>query len=145
MIEELKKEIKADEGCVYKIYKCSAGELTFGIGHMVKEHDPEYGYNVGAPVMPMRVNDAFNEDIDNALYDCHRVFPHFFMLPKEAQKILANMMFQLGINRFRTFKRMIAAVKDEDWSLAADEMRNSLWNKQTHARSERLIARMKAL
>jgi lysozyme len=145
MIEELKREIKADEGCVYKIYKCSAGELTFGIGHMVKESDPEYGYNVGAPVMPMRVNDAFDGDVDIALYDCHRVFPHFFMLPVEAQKILANMMFQLGINRFRTFKKMIAAVKDEDFDRAADEMRNSFWNKQTHARSERLIARMKAL
>jgi len=145
MIEELRKEIRLDEGCVPKIYTCSLGELTFGIGHLVKECDPEYGYNVGTPVSMKRVNDVFEEDVDLALYDCHRVFPHFFFLPEEVQKIMANMMFQLGINRFRKFKKMIAAVENKNWALAADEMRDSLWNKQTHARSERLIARMKAV
>ena len=145
MIEELKKEIESDEGRVYKIYTCSAGELTFGVGHMVKPHDPEYGYMAGTPVTPMRVNDAFSGDVGIAINDCHRVFSDYDDYPVEVQKIMANMMFQLGINRFRGFKKMIAAVKDRNWSLAGDEMRNSRWNKQTHARSERLIARMKAL
>jgi len=142
MIEQLKKELRLDEGFVYEIYKCPAGELTFGIGHMIKPHDPEYGKPVGTPVMPMRVEEVFEQDVNNAVKDCHSVFPQYFEFPVEAQKILANMMFQLGMKRFCGFKKMIAAVDDRDWRLAAEEMRDSLWNKQTHARSERLVSRM---
>lgn len=144
-MQELKREIESDEGRVYKIYTCSAGELTFGVGHMVKPHDPEYGFHVGTPVMPMRVDDALTEDINIALFDCNEVFEEFDDFPREVRKILANMMFQLGVNRFRGFKKMIAAIEDRNWSLAGDEMRDSLWNKQTHARSERLISRIKAV
>ena len=143
MIDELRKEIKADEGCRHEIYKCTAGELTFGIGHLVKEYDPEYGKPEGTPVMPMRVDDAFKDDIRITLHDCREVFCLFDIFPTEVQKIIANMMFQLGVTRFRKFEKFIDAIDHADWDRAADEMRDSLWNKQTHARSERLIARMK--
>ena len=145
MIDELKEEIRSDEGCEYSIYKCTAGKSTFGIGHMIKLHDPEFGQPEGTPVPEDRVEAVFRQDVQGAIMDCHAVFGDFFNFPEEVQKIMANMMFQLGINRFRTFEKMISAVEDDNWSLAGDEMRNSLWNKQTHARSERLIARMKAL
>ena len=143
MIEELKREIMVDEGCKHSIYKCTAGKLTFGIGHMVKDYDPEFGKPEGTPVMPIRVDDAFKEDIRITLQDCRSVFLLFDTFPSEVQKIIANMMFQLGVNRFRRFVKFIDAIDQQDWSLAGDEMRDSLWNKQTHARSERLIARMK--
>ena len=142
MIDDLKKELRRDEGCKYSIYKCTAGKPTFGIGHMVKTDDPEFGAPTGTFVMPMRVEEAFSEDVKTAVKDCHTVFDDFFSFPEEVQKILGNMMFQLGINRFLTFKKLILAIDDSNWNLAADEMRDSLWNKQTPARSERLIARM---
>ena len=145
MIKELKTEIKADEGRKHSIYKCTAGEYTFGIGHKIKPYDPEFGKPEGTFVMPMRVEEAFENDIKICLNDCRDVFSGFDIFPTEVQKILANMMFQLGINRFRKFKKMIAAIDDQNWSLAADEMRDSLWNKQTPARSERLISRMKSV
>ena len=144
-MQELKREIEDDEGRVYQIYTCPAGELTFGVGHLVKDYDPEFGEPEGTPVMPMRVDDALTDDINIALFDCSEIFDEFDDFPREVRKILANMMFQLGINRFRGFKKMIAAIEDRNWSLAGDEMRDSLWNKQTHARSERLIARIKAI
>ena len=51
--------------------------------------------------------------------DCHEGFlVIIFSFPEEVQKIMANMMFQLGINRFRTFKKMISAVENHNWSLA---------------------------
>ena len=145
MIGGLKKELCQDEGCKYSIYKCTAGKLTFGIGHMIKPTDPEFNMPEGTVVMPMRVEEAFEQDVQGAIMDSCEIFDDYFLYPEEVQKIIANMMFQLGINRFRTFKKMIAAIQDQDWSQAGDEMRDSLWNKQTHARSERLIARMKAL
>ena len=40
---KLKEEIIRDEGVVYAIYKDHLGYPTFGIGHLVKEADPEFG------------------------------------------------------------------------------------------------------
>ena len=145
MIDELMKEVESDEGRKHSIYKCTAGEFTFGIGHMVKPDDPEYGQDEGTKVSAKRVNEAFRQDIEIALADCRSVFLKFDELPEEAQKIVANMMFQLGLPRFRGFSHFISAVKRHDWIRAAEEMRDSRWFWQTNARATRLIKRMKAL
>ena len=55
------------------------------------------------------------------------------------------MCFQLGRPRLSKFKKFIAAVKEQDWELAADEMKDSRWYNQTTARAERLISRIQAL
>ena len=143
--QELKNEIRADEGCVNEVYRCTAGKLTFGIGHMIKPDDVEYGLEEGTVISDDRVERVFDEDVTTALGDCWIAFEDFASLPPEVQKIMANMMFQLGLGRFMQFKRMMKAVEYHDWLWAADEMRDSLWNKQTHNRSERLIARMRMI
>jgi len=42
-IDELREELKEDEGCKYEIYLDHLGLPTFGIGHLVTEWDEEYG------------------------------------------------------------------------------------------------------
>ena len=66
-------------------------------------------------------------------------------MPEEAQLVIANMCFQLGRPRLSKFKKFIAAVKEQDWERAADEMKDSRWYKQTTARAERLISRTQVL
>lgn len=51
---------------------------------------------------------------------------------------LVNMLYNLGGPTFRGFKKMIAAIKDENWELAAKEVRNSRWYYQTGNRGERI-------
>ena len=46
-IARLSQEIAADEGKRLDIYFCSENVRTVGIGHMLKESDPEYSLNVG--------------------------------------------------------------------------------------------------
>jgi lysozyme len=58
---------------------------------------------------------------------------------------MANMMFNLGYPRFCKFKKMIKAVKDEDWLEAAEQMQDSRWYKQVTNRADRLILRMRAV
>ena len=48
--EILKEQIKRHEGEVLEIYKDSLGYLTFGVGHLVREDDPEFGEPEGTPV-----------------------------------------------------------------------------------------------
>jgi len=121
------------------------GLPTFGIGHLVRDDDPEHGWEVGTSVDESRCNEAFEQDIQTVLSDCDKLYPEFADLPEEAQRIIANMMFNLGYPRLSKFKGMKAGVDARDWNRAADEMVDSRWYKQVTNRAERLVARMRAI
>ena len=79
------------------------------------------------------------------LSDCEILYPDFGDLPEEAQQIIANMMFNLGIPRLSKFKGMKAGVDARDWERAADEMVDSSWYRQVTNRAARLVVRMRSL
>ena len=144
-IEQLRKELEVDEGVKYEIYNDHLGYPTFGIGHLVRDNDPESGEPVGTPVSEDRVIEAFNQDVETVLNDCTILYGDFNELPEEAQLIIANMMFNLGRPRLSKFKGMKAGVDSRDWNKAADEMIDSAWYRQVPNRAERLVKRMRAL
>ena len=143
---KLQNEIADDEGVKYETYRCSEGYPTGGIGHLITEWDEEYYEQpIGTKIPNEQVDDWFAKDIQVTLKDCEIIFEEFDSLPQEAQLVIANMCFQLGRPRLSKFKNFIAAVKDQDWDRAADEMKDSRWYKQTTARAERLISRIQVL
>ena len=144
-IEQLRKELEVDEGVKYEIYNDHLGYPTFGIGHLVRDTDPEAGAALGTPISEDRVIEAFNEDVETVLSDCAILYDDFNDLPEEAQLIIANMMFNLGRPRLSKFKGMKAGVDSRDWNKAADEMIDSAWYRQVPNRAERLVNRMRAL
>ena len=144
-IEQLRKELEVDEGVKYEIYNDHLGYPTFGIGHLVRDTDPEAGAAVGTPVTEDRVIEAFNEDVETVLSDCAILYDDFDELPEEVQLIIANMMFNLGRPRLSKFKGMKAGVDSRDWNKAADEMIDSAWYRQVPNRAGRLVKRMRAL
>ena len=144
-IEQLRKELEVDEGVKYEIYNDHLGYPTFGIGHLVRDTDPEHGQEIGTPVSEDRVIEAFNNDVESVLNDCTILYGDFSKLPEEAQLIIANMMFNLGRPRLSKFKGMKAGVDARDWKKAADEMVDSAWYRQVSNRAGRLVTRMKAL
>ena len=117
-IEQLRKELEVDEGVKYEIYNDHLGYPTFGIGHLVRDTDPEAGAAVGTPVTEDRVIEAFNEDVETVLSDCAILYDDFDELPEEAQLIIANMMFNLGRPRLSKFKGMKSGVDSRDWNLS---------------------------
>ena len=142
-LDVLRKEIEADEGCVYKIYRCSEGYPTAGIGHLLTEWDEEY-YDkpIGTPVPEEKVQEWFINDVQTAINDCNDIFNSFEKLPEDIQHVLINMSFQLGKPRLSKFRRMIAAVEMEDYREMALQMEDSRWFKQTTNRAQRLIDRV---
>ena len=142
-IEKLREEIKYDEGSVNEIYLDHLGLATFGIGHLVTEWDEEYGWEIGTPVSEDRCNEVFDSDIQIVLADCKQLYPDFNELPEEVQRIIANMMFNMGRPRLSKFKGMKAGVDARDWDKAADEMVDSRWYRQVTNRAERLVERMR--
>ena len=144
-IDKLREEIAYDEGSVNKIYLDHLGLPTFGIGHLVIDTDPEHGQPVGTPVSEDRYNSAFDEDVKTVLNDCTILYDDFDDLPEEAQRIIANMMFNMGRPRLSKFKGMKRGVDARDWNAAADEMVDSNWYRQVTKRADRLVARMRAI
>ena len=146
-IEELQEELVADEGKKLEIYMCTADKRTVGIGHMLTPVDLEWELNVGDTISEDRCDQLFFADIKMTINDCENVFSNWDELNGEAQKICANMMFNLGRSRMKNFKKFIAALDEvpPNFSNAALEMADSRWHEQLPARSQRLIDRMKAI
>jgi len=142
-LEKLREELEIDEGRVDEIYTDHLGYPTFGIGHLVVEHDAEYGKEIGTYVPENRVIKAFEQDIETVLSDCNRLYEDFEDLPEEAQRVIANMMFNMGYTRLSKFKGMKSGVDARDWNQAADEMVDSRWYYQVINRANRLVERMR--
>lgn len=143
--DKLREELADDEGCKLEIYLDHLGLPTFGIGHLVREDDPEHGEPVGTPVSDERVRQVFALDIAVTLEDCKRLYDDFDDLPEGAQLVIANMCFNLGYPRLSKFKDMRAAVNERSWNAAADAMVDSRWHDQVPNRAKRLVKRMRAL
>ena len=144
-IDDLRQEIQNDEGRVNSVYLDHLNLATVGIGHLIKESDPEYGLPVGTVVDDERVNELFDQDIKVTLSECEQLYGNFNDLPEEVQKILANMMFNLGRPRLSKFRKLCKAVADRDWQECAVQMEDSRWHKQVTNRANRLISRMKSV
>jgi lysozyme len=144
-IDRLRKQLEIDEGCKHEVYLDHLGLPTHGIGHLIIESDPEYGQPVGTPVSDERVKECFELDLESVQVDCKRLYDNFDELPDEAQEIIANMIFNMGLSRMRGFRGMKAGVDARDWNKAADEMVDSRWYRQVTNRAERLVKRMRGL
>jgi len=131
-IEQLKKDLKVDEGFRDCVYQCSAGANTIG-----------YGWNMDA--LPLSLDAAdfiLEEHIFATLDECAKL-PWFTRLSHNRQNIIINMVFNMGMGRFLGFKNMIQALKDSRFNDAALEMLDSKWARQVGLRADRLSAEMR--
>ena len=145
--EAVYEQLKIDEGVEYEIYNDHLGYPTFGVGHLIKESDPENGQPVGTTVSEERVRECFEDDLDTAIGECHHLYGEgdFGNFPDEVQQVLVNMMFNMGRPRLSGFKKFNAAIEARDWIEAAKEGRDSRWYRQVSNRAERLMVRLEHL
>ena len=131
-MSKLINQLKSDEGLRLKPYKCTEGYLTIGYGRNletsgISENEAEV----------MLVNDIYR--VMESLNDYGLLIDH----TQPRQDVLINMAFQMGVNGLLKFKNMIRALDDRNYSLAAKEMLDSLWAKQTPERAKRLARQMR--
>ncbi len=131
------ESIKTDEGTVknannnHVAYKCPAGKWTIGFGRNI---DAEGGLGLtddeATFLLTNDVTRVFHSLVDN-IYD-------FNSLSDERQIVLINMCFNLGLPRFLQFKKMIAAIKVNDFDEAAIQLLDSRYARQVGQRANRL-------
>ena len=85
-MEKLREQLEIDEGVVHEIYLDHLGYPTFGIGHLVRETDPEAGWDVGTAVTESRCIKAFESDIESVLSDCYKLYEDFDDCQKKLNK-----------------------------------------------------------
>lgn len=132
---ELLQQIKEHEGLVLKPYKCTANKLTIGYGHNLEDNG----------LSKTACEFILSEDIDEAKKNLYAVFTRkFYESLNDNQKIaLIDMMFNLGLSRFLTFKKFIQAVKNKDFIKASAEIINSRAYQQNKSRYKKLSEQIK--
>lgn len=117
-------QLRRHEDMKLKPYTDTEGNLTIGIGT-----------NLDAGITP-----------DEAVYLCtnrikasdHELWMNFHWyadLSGDRKYALVNMCFNLGLPRFKSFKKMIAALERDDFRSAAKEALDSKWARQVGHRA----------
>ena len=84
-----------------------------------------------------------DNDIDRFMSEVRSEIPDFDLLSEPRQHVLIDMAFNMGTQGLLKFKRMLAAIREQDFSRAADEMLDSRWARQVKSRSDRLAGMMR--
>lgn len=112
------------EGLKLKVYKCSAGKATIGVGRNIE--DLGISKEEAMILLENDVLRCFNE---------LNGFDWFNSLDAVRQDAIINMVFNLGLTRFLTFKKFIAAITIKQFEQASEEMLDSLWAQQVGSRA----------
>jgi lysozyme len=126
--ETLVAELIRDEGVELKPYRCTAGKLTIGVGRNIEDRG----------ITRDEASYLLKNDIASCEKDLDRTVPKWRELSDARQRVLLNMMFNLGVARFSGFQKFIANIRLGDFSAAAREMMDSSWSRQVGQRAVRL-------
>jgi lysozyme len=130
--EKLAAELLRDEGLRLRLYTCTAGKTSIGVGRNLADR----GISRAEAIFLMA------NDVDDAERDLARYLKCWSTLDDVRQRVLINMCFNLGIVRLLGFKQTLAAIERRDYAAAAAAMRDSKWATQVGARADRLARMM---
>ena len=131
-MEKMTTELKRDEGFRSCVYKCTAGKQTVGYGHNLEDN----------PMPELVAEQLLKHDIAHCLSQCEQ-WPWFYTLNDARQRVIVNMVFNIGANGVSKFSSMIQAISEQDYEWAADEMIDSRWYNQVGDRAKRLVEMMR--
>ena len=128
-LDNLVISIKENEGFRAEVYQDTLGFDTVGFGTKMPISKKE-----ATVLLRMRLNDKIEE--------LARRKPLFTQLSHEAQEILAEMAYQLGVTGLLKFRKTWLYLEEGENESASVEMLDSLWAKQTPNRAKELSERL---
>ena len=147
--EDFVNKLIAHEGLRLQVYKDTLGIDTIGIGRNLEDRgitqeeldwmdipsmDAVYEYGISeADAMYLAQNDV--QIVEEELLRAH---PCVEDLDAVRQLVLVDMAFNMGVPRLCKFKKMWAAIHENDFRTAAKEMLDSRWAIQVKSRSTKL-------
>ena len=122
-------------------YKDHLGYPTIGYGHLIlKGEDFKQG------LTESQADILLSKDLAATVADAKSIYEQYGMKGGiELQKVLAQMVFQMGKTKVLQFKNTLTCMGRGDYKGAAAGMRNSAWYKQTTSRVETLARIVESL
>ena len=124
---EIKDRIQQHEGFRKNTYLDTLGNETVGVGHKVIKGEE-------VPTTIDGLLELYDKDFDKALNNAKSIIDEDSISP-DAFGVLVEMNFQMGKQGTLGFKRMLDAMKDRNYKLAAEELLDSEFAKQTPNRA----------
>ena len=151
--DKLLDELIAHEGMVLTVYQDTLGIDTIGIGRNLQDRgiSKEELDHMDIPHIDLIYRDGITEadarylaknDVRIVEDELLRAHPCVDRLDAVRQLVLIDMAFNMGVPRLCKFKKMWAAIHDEDFMIAAKEMLDSRWANQVKSRSTKLAHAM---
>lgn len=131
---KLRAQLTEAEGVRLTAYTDTVGKTTIGCGRNLTD--------VG--ISQAMSDQMLDEDIGRAHDECRRAFGWFDGLDEVRQRVLVEMMFNLGRPRLLGFRLMLSAVQSRNFDEASRQMLQSVWATQVHQRAVRLARWMKS-
>jgi len=119
--------IKRHEGVRSKVYVCSGGYETIGVGRNISE--------TGLGLDNKEIEYLLSNDILRIRKELEDEYPWFSRLDTVRQDALIDMSFNLGQTVLRKFKNALHAMSKKQYNQAADEFMDSRWSKQVGNRA----------
>jgi lysozyme len=130
----LTEELTQDEGTRAFPYTDTKGHLSIGIGH-----------NLSAKgITAAAIDFLFAGDVDDCCAVMDRNIDWWRALPMSKQRVMINLVFNMGWASFSQFHHFLAAMEAEDWPTAAAQLKDSVWFHQVGDRGPRVIGRLLA-
>jgi len=131
--QRLAADLTVDEGRRARIYLDSVGKVTGGVGRNLTDR----------PFSEDEMDLMLKNDIKGAARDLDRRLPWWRQMSEARQNVLANMCFNMGIDRLLGFVKALDLMRASRYDAAAAEMLDSKWAKQVGDRADRLAATMR--
>ena len=141
-MDELKKNIMISEGYSEKLYRDTSerigfegkkGKVTIG-----------WGYNIDDLGLPQDIlMMLLDRCIMQSRMELSKNFSWTDGLDSVRRDVLVEMLFNMGLTTFSTFKMTLREVENGNYKLASEHMLDSIWAKQVGPRADRLASRMK--
>ncbi len=151
--DDLIEKLIQHEGLRLEVYEDSLGIATIGIGRNLEDRGitPEELEWMDIPNMAivhtMGITEAdamylAQNDVQIVEEELLRSHPCVENLDAVRQLVLVDMAFNMGVPRLSKFKKMWAAIHENNFDEAAKEMLDSRWANQVKSRSTKLAHAM---
>lgn len=121
------EQLKIDEGFSGTVYLDTVGKHTVGYGRNLDDN----------PLTELEAENLLMNDVNEVIKECIKL-DFYEKLSTNRKGVIINMVFNMGMSRFKQFKKTIQAIKDNDYEKAGAEMLDSKWATQVGIRSIRL-------
>ena len=127
---KLAAQLTVDEGRKSRMYLDNATPPRWTIG---------VGFNLSDRALPDPIIDALLDwCIDNVQHELDSALPWWRTMNDARQNALANMAFQLGLDKLLKFKKTLDLLKTGRWDASANEAMDSDWARQCPNRAKRV-------